>query len=478
MQQSKFLQDYKECIYNSNYLIYNDGRVYSKYINKIMSTHISSGYYAVCISIGNGSKTFRIHRLVALHFVKNEDPLNFNIVNHINGNKLDNNYTNLEWTDQKGNCEHALENGFSTPGKQQRPVVQFDINGDYITEFQSIAEATRQTKINDSAIRRSCKLEKIVTTDPDGNEFIWQFKSEKIRIPCPEGGKQHEDWVGYVIFPNGSIFSKHLSNFMSTSINEDGYEVISFKQLKVQKKFTVHHLVATNFLVKPEGENLQIGHKNNIRHCNNVENLEFVTPSENNKYIWTNGGKMLDQRKVLRIHSQTKEITVFANANTASKELNIPYPTIMKAIHKDNAISLTGYIWQYESDTIKEPMKEFKPRKAIERIHPITREITEFKDASSAAKNIDDTRKHIYQACDSGKLLKNFLWKYKGEDLKIYKDKARNVVRLTASGKIIKIYKTAKAAAADMEGGIATIRSHCSTGALYKGSIWKFSDEM
>ena len=63
-------------------------------------------------------RTVKIHRLVAQHFVRvpkylsdqglNEESL---VVNHLDGNKLNNRWDNLEWTTIKGNIEHASING-------------------------------------------------------------------------------------------------------------------------------------------------------------------------------------------------------------------------------------------------------------------------------------------------------------------------------------------------------------------------------
>ena len=51
-----------------------------------------------------------LHRLVALAWVKNPNHLKYYLVNHIDGNKHNTVYTNLEWTDHKGNIEHAYKN--------------------------------------------------------------------------------------------------------------------------------------------------------------------------------------------------------------------------------------------------------------------------------------------------------------------------------------------------------------------------------
>lgn len=54
-------------------------------------------------------KTRYIHRLVAEAFIPN--PNNLPVVNHINGNKYDNNVENLEWVTYSDNTQHALEAG-------------------------------------------------------------------------------------------------------------------------------------------------------------------------------------------------------------------------------------------------------------------------------------------------------------------------------------------------------------------------------
>lgn len=65
----------------------------------------------LCINLYRNSKVhkFQIHRLVALAFVSN--PLNKPVVNHKDGNQLNNSPTNLEWVTQSENCQHAWDTG-------------------------------------------------------------------------------------------------------------------------------------------------------------------------------------------------------------------------------------------------------------------------------------------------------------------------------------------------------------------------------
>lgn len=59
-------------------------------------------------------KTVRLHRAVATAFIPNPD--NLPEVNHIDGNKLNNHVSNLEWTTHKRNMEHAYSTGLARNG--------------------------------------------------------------------------------------------------------------------------------------------------------------------------------------------------------------------------------------------------------------------------------------------------------------------------------------------------------------------------
>ena len=66
------------------------------------------GYALVTLQNDSGEyKTVRVHRLVAIAFIPNQD--NKKEVNHINGNKLDNQLNNLEWVTSKENKKHAWD---------------------------------------------------------------------------------------------------------------------------------------------------------------------------------------------------------------------------------------------------------------------------------------------------------------------------------------------------------------------------------
>lgn len=65
------------------------------------------GYRHVTLSNGKKTRNVRIHRLVAEAFLSK--PRGCNLVNHIDGDKLNNNVSNLEWTNHRGNSKHYSE---------------------------------------------------------------------------------------------------------------------------------------------------------------------------------------------------------------------------------------------------------------------------------------------------------------------------------------------------------------------------------
>ena len=154
------------------YYISNFGRIKTpnnKFKDKFA---ISCGYYELKIS---KSERDKIHRLVALHFIKNIDNKPF--VNHKNGNKLDNRYENLEWVTNQENVIHAYDNGLNGRASQ---VIQYDREGkNIINEFISINDASRSLNINQSAISSCCRGIILQT-----NGFHFKYKeniNEKIR---------------------------------------------------------------------------------------------------------------------------------------------------------------------------------------------------------------------------------------------------------------------------------------------------------
>ena len=95
-----------EIIGFENYLIYPDGRVWSKIgKGRFMNPYkIKSGYICIRLCKESKVKNFRLHRIVAEHYIPN--PENKPEVDHINRIKDDNSVENLRWVSSKENCNN------------------------------------------------------------------------------------------------------------------------------------------------------------------------------------------------------------------------------------------------------------------------------------------------------------------------------------------------------------------------------------
>lgn len=78
------------------------GRILTPQIDK-------KGYYRIGLTKNHKQKFYLVHRLVAETFIPNV--YNEPIINHKNGNKLDNHISNLEWCTQQYNIQHAYNTG-------------------------------------------------------------------------------------------------------------------------------------------------------------------------------------------------------------------------------------------------------------------------------------------------------------------------------------------------------------------------------
>lgn len=96
--------------YEGLYKISNYGRVKSLYHNRIVKGgKYPNGYKYVALSKDHVKHPILIHRLVAIAFINNPDSLP--VVNHIDGNKQNNQVNNLEWVTQSDNLKHAVNTG-------------------------------------------------------------------------------------------------------------------------------------------------------------------------------------------------------------------------------------------------------------------------------------------------------------------------------------------------------------------------------
>lgn len=144
-----------EVIENSNYKVSNLGRVRNITNNNILSPSDVSGYYKVRLSKNGQTQDWLIHKLVFCSFNNEKNIPHQYVIDHIDGNKHNNNLINLRKITLSENVQKAYY--------EQRlnsniiPVSQYSLDNEFIATFPSSREAARQLKLDSSSITKCCR---------------------------------------------------------------------------------------------------------------------------------------------------------------------------------------------------------------------------------------------------------------------------------------------------------------------------------
>lgn len=94
--------------YEGIYKISKDGKVWSNLSNRYIGSNVKNAYAIVDLRKDCKQNIKTVHRLVAEHFIPN--PRNLREVNHKDGNKHNNDVSNLEWVSSSENTKHSWDN--------------------------------------------------------------------------------------------------------------------------------------------------------------------------------------------------------------------------------------------------------------------------------------------------------------------------------------------------------------------------------
>jgi hypothetical protein len=177
MEEWKDIKEFEGLYQVSNYgrvkslkRILNDGRIWEE---RVMKTPLSAGYPSVSLRKNNIYVRERVHRLVGKTFLKGYQEKY--CINHIDGIKTNNHFSNLEWCTYKENSMHAFINNLNdvinnTRYINMKPTVQLSLNNEFIRIFDSAKEAAKFVKCPIQNITRVCRGGR-----KSARGFIWKY---------------------------------------------------------------------------------------------------------------------------------------------------------------------------------------------------------------------------------------------------------------------------------------------------------------
>ena len=117
--------EYRKLKEYPNYRIYSNGIIYSERLKRNLRQHYDScGYRHVTLYKGSKTdrKTFKVHVLVAKAFLEN--PYDYKEINHKDGNKDNNDVSNLEWCSRAYNVNYDIEQRRISGQKSVSPLTE------------------------------------------------------------------------------------------------------------------------------------------------------------------------------------------------------------------------------------------------------------------------------------------------------------------------------------------------------------------
>ena len=274
---------------NTTYFITDDGRLFNKATNNWYKGSIQGGYRRYDLRVEGARISKLAHRLVAEVYLGQPEGADY-VVDHIDGDKLNNHVSNLRWITASENNKAAYEAGLKT---------------------------------------RSNGVGKRVKYTEDLPGEIW---------------KQYEN-TNYYVSNRGRARNIATGNLMVGKINNKGYKEWCFSIEGKKQTIFSHRLVYRLFGGEPLDALLVINHKDGDKSNCDIDNLEQISRSENvNHSYYTLHNNV---RRVGKFDLQNNLLDTYASCADAARANEGCYPNLISNVCRGKKNTHHGYIWRY-----------------------------------------------------------------------------------------------------------------------------------
>nr|QYA18799.1 HNH endonuclease [Clandestinovirus] len=323
--------------------------------SKYVMAQYEATYLRCCIAVGGKTKPISVHRAVCLAF--KDQPNGKDKVNHIDCNPTHNHLDNLEWVNPSENYHHSAKQKVSIR------CISVDQNG-VQTQFASISDAARHYKIpSPGLVSWSCRKNAAgkqpwTSTDFGNVSFMYHpddiHKRRTVKSAVPTSNQEWKDSPIYKhiqVSREGMVrrVVEHRKPFIyNPKCNIGGYLEARFPEYKNGPLVCklVHDLVAETWIPNEDPETkIHVNHKDGVKTNNNVDNLEWVTRSENSIHSSYTLGRRI--RAVQEIDEHGVVIQTFPSVEKARDALSAKTHSSIRRIILKNKRTTNGHYLRY-----------------------------------------------------------------------------------------------------------------------------------
>ena len=355
----------------------------------------------ITLSGENGKVRKYVHVISCLAF-HGPRPSPSHTVDHIDRDWQNNNINNLRWASRS----IQMKNKFIPKTKGFKLMY---IKSNNKISFKSVAEAARYFNIKNTTLHLWLKRDVIVKVCGG----ILQY--DKL---IPKRGSIIKKVPSWIINSNKEILASScglvkIKNNWTTGYKSGRPE--KYFSVSVKNKCQIHRMVAAAFLGKPEDDRqIYVNHKNGDGFDNRIENLEWVSPSENNQHA-VDTGLVSGLAPVIQYNLQGIRQREFPSLNAASRHVNCDGSIHSASINirhtcVGNRPSAYNFIWRYKSEAPEQlpPICRGSVRKEIRQYDLNGNLMATFSSGREAAKFFGVGAPRITICCQGKISLGNF----------------------------------------------------------------------
>ena len=270
----------------THYSIFDDGRLVNDLNNHFLKGSIRNGYHYYQLTGKGWKKNFSAHRLVAEAFLEN--PNNFPVVHHKDGDELNNFVSNLEWVSHSKNAKEVIR---KVPRTNKRPKYEY-------------------------------------------------YQGEIVK---DEEWAQYRD-TNYYISNYGRLWNRENNRILKKHEGRGGYLYFTITINKKTTKLMAHRAVYESFNNIILDSEEQIDHINADRQDNRLCNLQLVS-AQKNCYLRS---ERLKENNDYLIHQMTlnnEVIMTYASMADAARAINVSIGSISSCVN-GKCKTIKGFKWE------------------------------------------------------------------------------------------------------------------------------------